>query len=411
MDDADVRLESTRRRLMDWVQEMVTQADSIGTMQEAEAFERRFRESGQEQMRQSYQDVMQHRVDQEDARPCPCCGRRRRHKGRRPRTLVSSLGAIRLEGIYWVCRCGQREHTVGRVCGGGSFTRPMEALLCLLGVTQSGFAHAADVSRQLLGVKLSPTTLSQLCHEAGRRGAASDAPPTRAVCGTLVGSCDGTMVHTREAGWRELRAYRFDDDRGRRISGAVLEKAQRFIPRLREVALSQHADQVKRFVFVSDAAEWIKQGVAEFLPEAQTHVIDIYHAYQHVHAAAAVIYGQGSERALAWAKRWCDELRLRGGRAVRDRLKHARFDTPQRQAALDQLLAYLHRHAPHLDYPRYRRDHIPISSGPMESTCKQLGLRLKGPGMRWNRDNVDPMAHLISLWTDKRWQQQWNNAA
>jgi len=50
-----------------------------------------------------------------------------------------------------------------------------------------------------------------------------------------------------------------------------------------------------------------------------------------------------------------------------------------------------------MDYPRYRREGIPISSGPMESTCKQLGLRLKGPGMRWREDNLTPMATLISL--------------
>lgn len=406
-----VRIEQARERLETWLDQMLSEVESVGTAEEVAAFERRFRQTAQDQMRRAYEDVMQHGVDQQDARDCPCCQKRRRHKGRRSRTLISSLGAIRLEGVYWVCGCGHREHTVDRLCVEGSFTRPMQELLCLLGVTQSGFARAADVSQKLLGVKLSPTTISQLCHEAGRRCAACDPPATRAVCGTLVGSCDGTMVHTRQTGWRELRAYRFDDDRGRRISGAALEKAEQFIPRLRQVALDQQADLVKRFVFVSDAAEWIRQGVAEFLPEAQEHVIDIYHAYQHVHAAADVVHGQGSEKARCWAKQWCDELYLRGGQAVHDRLKHARFDTPQRQAGLDKLLAYLQRHAPHLQYPRYRQANIPISSGPMESTCKQLGLRLKGPGMRWNIDNIDPMANLISLWNDHRWDQHWKKVA
>lgn len=64
-----------------------------------------------------------------------------------------------------------------------------------------------------------------------------------------------------------------------------------------------------------------------------------------------------------------------------------------------------------MDYPRLRRQNLPISSGPMGSTCKQLGQRLKGPGMRWREDNLTPMAHHISLWTDQRWDRYWQSAA
>ena len=35
----------------------------------------------------------------------------------------------------------------------------------------------------------------------------------------------------------------------------------------------------------------------------------------------------------------------------------------------------------------------------MESFCKQIGLRLKGPGMFWSVRNVTPMAMLVSRWT------------
>jgi hypothetical protein len=35
----------------------------------------------------------------------------------------------------------------------------------------------------------------------------------------------------------------------------------------------------------------------------------------------------------------------------------------------------------------------------MESFCKQIGLRLKGPGMFWSVRNVTPMAMLVSRWS------------
>jgi len=46
----------------------------------------------------------------------------------------------------------------------------------------------------------------------------------------------------------------------------------------------------------------------------------------------------------------------------------------------------------------------------MESFCKQLGQRLKGPGMRWNRQNVGPMAALVTLWAQDRWDDYWARA-
>jgi len=59
----------------------------------------------------------------------------------------------------------------------------------------------------------------------------------------------------------------------------------------------------------------------------------------------------------------------------------------------------LDKHADRLDYPRYREAGLPIGSGPMESFCKQLGTRMKGPGMFWSVSNVTPMAMLVSRWS------------
>ena len=52
-----------------------------------------------------------------------------------------------------------------------------------------------------------------------------------------------------------------------------------------------------------------------------------------------------------------------------------------------------------MQYPVYAARDWPIGSGPMESFCKHLGLRMKGPGMRWNLGSVTPMAMLVSRWS------------
>jgi len=64
-----------------------------------------------------------------------------------------------------------------------------------------------------------------------------------------------------------------------------------------------------------------------------------------------------------------------------------------------------------MDYPAYVRQGWPIGSGAMESFCKQLARRLKGPGMRWSLSNIDPMAALVSLYNCDQWQQAFPKAA
>lgn len=62
------------------------------------------------------------------------------------------------------------------------------------------------------------------------------------------------------------------------------------------------------------------------------------------------------------------------------------------------LARFLDKHASRMDYPAYEKKGWTISSGPMESFCKQLGQQMKGPGMRRCVKNVGPMASLVSRW-------------
>lgn len=385
-----------------WVKTLVDESGAL----DVAALERRVREEGVEQLAGVLGALFQARVDAADTAGRCDCGRRLHHAGRRGREVMSSLGPVKLTGVYRRCRgCGQSTHAVDAV-GGAWLSGPMEELLTLLGVSMASFAKASSVCEQVVGVKVSPQTLCRVTESAGRR-----LPPTpRQVpaCervtsgGVLTGSCDGTSVNTREDGWRELKAYRFEHGEGKaqvRLADAALEKTGAFFPRVRAGAAALGAGDAGRLFFVADAAAWIDEGLRINLPTA-TRIIDIYHAYQHIHTAAQGMF-EREEKITDWAGLWCEQLRLEGGRAVWDRLRRTRWryasGSPPRRA-LDQLLGYLDRHAEHLDYPAYLRHGWPISSGPMESQCKQLGLRLKGCGMRWNRANVTPMARLLCRW-------------
>lgn len=386
-------------RFAQLVRTLTEQAPQIKSPGQVRQLEGDLRVQGRTLLRDLLGHVLQTAVDhgQEGLRTCPHCGRRRRHQGVRPRTLDSSLGQVGLRGIYWKCPCcPSRQHSVELV-DDQQITRLLKDLLLLAGVSSTSFDKAQVVSRELLGVDADDEAIRQLCLQEGWRAQVRGCPPVEPG-GELVGSCDGTMVHTREDRWREVKALHFAHAGGC-YGGAWLENAQAFTPRLHQVAQQLGQDRAGRCVFVSDCAEWISHGVQEHLP-GFLHVADYFHACQHLHTAAEVVYGRGHPRAQQWSRSISRRLREQGAARLSDKLRRLALfyrDLEHQRAVLD-LCKYLDKHASKMDYPRFERQKITIDSGAMESFCKQQGLRLKGPGMRWSVRNVTAMATLVSRW-------------
>jgi len=382
------------------VKSLAQQADQIASAQQVHDLEQRIRDEGRQMLATLLQHLLQSVVDrrQESVRICPDCGERRRHQGVRERRLSSSLGVVRLWGIYFKCMaCGSCQHSVD-LAGDQQTTALMRQLILLAGVSSTSFDKAQVVCRHLLGVDVDDEAIRTLCLQEGRRRDVDPICQAVSPGDDLIGSCDGTMIHTRETGWREVKAMRFDHPGGR-YAAAYLENAEAFTPRLKAAAdqLGQH--QAARCIFVSDCAEWISGGVKHQLPSF-LHVADYYHATQHVHQAAETIYGRDHPDAAKWSASISRRLREQGAAKLSDRLRRlAMFyhDLLQQRAVLD-LCRYLDKHAAQMDYARFTREKIPIDSGGMESFCKQLGLRMKRPGMRWKLGNVSAMANLVSRW-------------
>lgn len=405
---ADEIIAEMTRQVEAWAQA----AQQVADVKAAEALEQRVHEAGQRLLGGAFEQLLQTTVDaaSESARTCPHCSGRRRHKGRQRRGLISRMGPIQLHGVYWYCpRCREGGQTLDRFTA-GTVSGLIKSLWTYLSVSCPSFDKAAQASERLLGFTVDPTTLRAMCLNEGRRVMRQRPKPTKVARGQdLIASCDGTMVHTRQDGWREMRAFRYDYGE-QTHGGAWLCTAQQFAPKLRRAAIDIGAGRARRLFFPADAAAWIDRAVQINLPKA-IRIIDIYHAWQHIHEAARTIWGEGTPRATQWARQRCEELQLDGGRKLWDRLRRARFKDPDQQQAIDDLVHYLDRHAHHMDYPTYTRRGWPISSGAMESFCKQLGRRLKGPGMRWNLTSIDPMAALVSLYNCNQWQQAFPKAA
>jgi hypothetical protein len=387
----------------DWVKGLAQDAGGLKDEQGVQMLESKLRDAGRELVRQLLQNVLQTELDRrrEEGRACPHCTARRRHHGVRPRQVLSSVGELTIQGIYWVCAsCGDCGHASEKLLG-QSMSLLMRGLVCLLGVSLASFDKAQLVSRRVLGVEVDDDRIRRLCLAEGWTAARQqDSPPVPVKeGGELQGSCDGTSVRTRETGWREIKAYRFEHEDGCH-GGAYLEKADVFVSRMTEAADRMGASRAGRRLFLSDMAIWITLAVALKLPEWK-HIADYWHACQHIHHAGEQVYGKESPKARKWSGYWSRRLRAHGAAAVDDKLRRQAmfYQKPDRQRAVLDLAQFLRKHADQMDYAVYERQDWTISSGRMESFCKQIGQRMKGPGMRWSVHNVTPMASLVSRWS------------
>jgi hypothetical protein len=387
----------------DWVKSLSARTQRMTGEQDVTQLESDLRDGGRTILLKLMQRLLQSGINQheEETRLCPKCQGRRRHQGVRERKLLSGFGSLTVEGIYWRCPyCGTCGHAADALMT-DSMSALMRGLVCLLGVSLASFDKAELVAKRILGVKVDDDTIRRLCQKEGWEAARQQDQPPEPVKtdDELLGSCDGTSVNTRETGWREIKAFRFEHTGGC-YGGAYLEHVAQFVPQMVMASERLKADQAGRRLFLSDMAVWITDAVARDLP-GWNHIADYWHACQHLFPPGEALYGKDSPRTDKWSRYWCRRLRRYGARAVDDRLCYLALyyeDLKHQRVVLD-LAAFLRRHADRMDYPAYESKGWTISSGPMESFCKQLGQRMKGPGMRWSVKNVSPMASLVSRWS------------
>jgi hypothetical protein len=160
---------------------------------------------------------------------------------------------------------------------------------------------------------------------------------------------------------------------------------------------------------VTDGAEWIARQYAIQLPMLEENILDYYHLRDHVIEAAQVLYGEGMPAARAWREEMMGYVWNQGSLVMLDRLANyiRRHPRGLKNQALNLLREYVAKRVNMTDYPSYRRLGYDCGSGPTESFCGTLTVRLKGRGMHWDKDNAESMMVLAGLYYSNLWQDYW----
>jgi len=178
---------------------------------------------------------------------------------------------------------------------------------------------------------------------------------------------------------------------------------------MRREAGKVRIDQAQHKYSVTDGAEWIAGQYGQQLPMLDENILDYYHLRDNVVTASHVLYGEGTTKAQAWREEMMGYAWNQGSLVMLDHL--ANFLRVHRSGpkaeALRSLRGYVAKRVAMTDYPRFRQIGYDCGSGPTESFCGTLTLRLKGRGMHWDKDNAEAIMALGSLYYSNQWQHYW----
>jgi hypothetical protein len=180
---------------------------------------------------------------------------------------------------------------------------------------------------------------------------------------------------------------------------------------MRREARRVRLDEARVKYAVSDGAEWIAGQYRRQLPMVEYHILDYYHLREHVIGASHVLYGEGTAKARDWREDMMSSVWQQGSLVMLHRLGPylRRHRSGPKREALESLRNYVGKRVAMTDYPAFRAMGYDCGSGPTESCCGTLTNRLKGSGMRWDRDNAESIMALAGIYHSNLWGAFWKS--
>jgi hypothetical protein len=231
------------------------------------------------------------------------------------------------------------------------------------------------------------------------------------------GKTDGEPAHTREAKLGcvftqtccDKEGFPVRDPASTTYTGAI-ETAEEFGRRLYREACNRGLSRARKIVILGDGAEWIRN-LAELHFPGAIHIVDLYHARQHLWAVARALFPNDPISQKAWMK--VHQKRLLDKGKIEKLVASLRSLLPTHPQAAEKLqdeADYFEKNAERMRYPKFRRQHLFVGSGVIEAGCKTvIGSRLKQSGMFWTVRGANAILALRCAHLNNRFETYWED--
>jgi len=165
---------------------------------------------------------------------------------------------------------------------------------------------------------------------------------------------------------------------------------------------------------VVDGAEWEQKFIDVHRPDGE-RILDWGHGAGYVGKVGQALFGVGTVATAQWLGVQLHELKhgepekvLGKLRGLKEELLAQGNGGSEILETVSSSLEYLEKRREQIRYAEFQRLGYPIGSGIVESANKLVvEARMKGAGMHWAREHVNPMVALRDIVCSDRWEEGW----
>jgi hypothetical protein len=281
------------------------------------------------------------------------------------------------------------------------------------------FEQARELLQDLVGIQVSKATLQTgeaalAVDEAEVERLKQEVPQAPGGADKQAMSADGAFVHLVGGEWVEVKTLvigevtrtQRGEVRTRQVSSfSRLAEAECFAEAALVETHRRGLSRAAEVCAVQDGAEWL-QGLVDYHRPDAVRILDFAHAASAVSDIGEAVRAAGGRLPAKWLDGVLHRLKHQGPQRVLTHLARVAARHPSQVA--QEKLSYLQKRETHMQYPTYQEAGWPIGSGSVESANKvAVEARLKGAGMRWDRQNVNPMLVVRNAVCNRRWGEIW----
>jgi hypothetical protein len=377
---------------------------------------------------------------------CPD-GHRAGYAGARDKTVTTVLGPVTLSRAWYHCAACEhgfapRDAQLGIT--GAALSPGLSEMTALAGA-EASFARAAALIAALAGISLSPRTIERSAEASGAAARAATAAeatairerqivpmaPSAPLPDMLYVEVDGTGVPVRasetagrpgkgedgKAGTREVKlarlftVSRLDQD-GRPVMDPgsstyafTFDGKDALAGLVKAEYLRRGGNHFRQVVALGDGAAWIWTMAEDLYPHA-SHIVDIYHAREHLHDLAAHLAFITPDP-QQWLADRSEELDAGNISAIIEAASCYPL-AGLKADELDKKLGYFRNNAHRMRYADFKKLGMFTGSGAIEGGIKAIVCqRAKQAGMHWTTDGAASIIALRCQHASGRWDELW----
>lgn len=297
----------------------------------------------------------------------------------------------------------------------------MQDMMCFAGQSDC-YMESQELLTKYLLTPVSVTQIQRVTNkygsllEQGRDKEEIKESPQLAKEEVVYAEVDGSMIFTREEGWKEVKLGRiFKESDCMEVGGekgwirrseydALLGDNKRFTYRF-EQKLAPYSHLKNRLVFITDGAVWIKNWLEDVFPAA-IQILDWYHAVEYL-GEFANEYFQDHEKRKKWIKKQQELLYRSHIDKVIENIGQLPCSPKSIIKSKQKLLGYYEANKNRMDYKMYRSIGAGIiGSGAIEAAHRSVvQKRLKQSGQRWSKKGAQQVLALRCTNLSNEWNK------